>query len=80
MIFKTGEEKKHVFLDVSSANINTFVQSLYQCVETREPEVFWLLSEPLPHLRFKLFSSSAERLLRLSTQLWTALRDTHFPP
>jgi hypothetical protein len=28
------------------------VPSLYQCVETRSIEVFWLLSQPLPHLRF----------------------------
>jgi hypothetical protein len=31
--------KKHIFLDISSANTNTFVPSLYQCVETRSIEV-----------------------------------------
>jgi hypothetical protein len=38
-----------------STNIDTLVPSLYQCVETRSIEVFWLLSQPLPHLRFNLF-------------------------
>jgi hypothetical protein len=47
--------KKHLFLDISSTNIDTFVLSLYQCVETRSIEVFWLLSQPLPRLRFNLF-------------------------
>jgi hypothetical protein len=42
--------KKQLFLDVSSTNIDTFVPSLYQCVETRSIYAFWLLSQPLPHL------------------------------
>jgi hypothetical protein len=71
-------KKKHLFLDISSTNIHTLVPSLYQCVEIRSTEVFWLLSQPLPHLRFNLFVS-AKILQRLSTQLWT-LRDKHFPP
>jgi hypothetical protein len=33
VIFETG--KKHLFLDISSTNIDTLVPSLYQCVETR---------------------------------------------
>jgi hypothetical protein len=32
--------KKHLFLDISSPNIDTLVPSLYQCVETRNVEVF----------------------------------------
>jgi hypothetical protein len=32
--------KKHLFLNISSANNDTFVQSLYQCVETRSTDVF----------------------------------------
>jgi hypothetical protein len=32
--------EKHLFLDVSSTNIDTHVPSLYQCVETRSIEVF----------------------------------------
>jgi hypothetical protein len=32
--------KKHLFLDISSTNIYTLVQSLYQRVETRCTEVF----------------------------------------
>jgi hypothetical protein len=31
---------KHLFLGVSSINIDTLVPSLYQCVETRSIEVF----------------------------------------
>jgi hypothetical protein len=48
-------KKKHLFLNISSTNIETLVQSLYQCVKTRSTEVFWLLSQPLPHLCFNLF-------------------------
>jgi hypothetical protein len=40
--------------NISTTNIDTLVSSLYQCVETRGI-VFWLLSQPLPHLRFNLF-------------------------
>jgi hypothetical protein len=47
--------KEHLFLDISSTNIDSLVPSLYQCVETRSIEVFWLLSQPFPHLRFNLF-------------------------
>jgi hypothetical protein len=47
--------KKHLLLDISSTNTATLIPSLYQCVETRGTEVFWLLSQPLPHLRFNLF-------------------------
>jgi hypothetical protein len=32
--------EKHLFLDISSINIDTLVPSLYQCVETRSIEVF----------------------------------------
>jgi hypothetical protein len=28
-------EKKHLYLDITSTNIDTLVTSLYQCVETR---------------------------------------------
>jgi hypothetical protein len=34
------KKKKHLFLDISSTNIDTLVPSLYQCVETRSIEVF----------------------------------------
>jgi hypothetical protein len=50
--------KKHLFLNMSSIHTDTLVPSLYQCVETRSTEVFWLLSQPLPHLRFDLFVNS----------------------
>jgi hypothetical protein len=43
--------EKVLLLDTSS----TLAPSLYQCVETRNTEVFWLLSQPLQHLRFNLF-------------------------
>jgi hypothetical protein len=49
------KEKKHLFFDITSAYIDTLVPSLYHCVETRSIEVFWLLSQPLPHLRFNFF-------------------------
>jgi hypothetical protein len=45
----------HLCLDRSSTNVGTLVPSLYHCAETRSMEVFWLLSQPLPHLRFNLF-------------------------
>jgi hypothetical protein len=48
--------EKHLFLDVSPTNIDTLVPSLYDCVETRSIEVYWLLSansappfQPLRH-------------------------------
>jgi hypothetical protein len=66
--------KKNVFLDIPSPNIDTHVPSLYQCVETRSKKVFWLLSQPLPHLRFNLFVATET----FATLLWTALRDKHF--
>jgi hypothetical protein len=39
--------EKHLFLDISSTNINTLVPSLYQCVETHSIEIYWLLPQPL---------------------------------
>jgi hypothetical protein len=66
-------KKKHLFLDISSTNTDTLVPSLYQCVET---QVLWLLSQPFPHPRFNLFVISETS----ATQLWTALRNKHFPP
>jgi hypothetical protein len=36
----TGTSKKHVFLDISSTNIDTLVPLLYQCGDTRSTEVF----------------------------------------
>jgi hypothetical protein len=47
--------RKHLFLDVSATNTDTLVPSLYQCVETRSIELFRLLPQPLPHLRFNPF-------------------------
>jgi hypothetical protein len=59
---------KHLFLDISSTNIDTLVPSLYQCVETRGIEVFDCY---LSHFRTSVStpSSSAERLRRFLTQL-----------
>jgi hypothetical protein len=34
--------KRHLFLSISSTNIDTLVPLLYPCVETRSIEVFWL--------------------------------------
>jgi hypothetical protein len=57
--------KKHLFLDISSTNIDTLAPSLYQCAETRSTEVFSLLSQPLPHLRFNLFVMSETLAIQL---------------
>jgi hypothetical protein len=46
--------EKHLFLAVSFTSIDTHVPSLQHCVETHSIEVFWLLSQSLPHLRFNL--------------------------
>jgi hypothetical protein len=70
------ENKQHLFPDISSINTDTIVSSLYQCAETRSIEVFWLLSQPLPHQRFNLFVISET----FATQLWTTLRGEHFQP
>jgi hypothetical protein len=67
--------KKHLFLNISSTNIDILVPSLYPCVETRSIQVFWLLSQLLSRLGFDLFVFSE----MFATQLWTALRDKHFP-
>jgi hypothetical protein len=50
-------------IDISSTNIDTLVPSLYKCVEIRSTEIFWLLSQPIQHLRFNL-SVISERLAR----------------
>jgi hypothetical protein len=57
---------KHLFLDISSTNTDTPVPSLYQCVETHNIEVFWLLSQPYMHVvgNQLLLSSVLERMCR----------------
>jgi hypothetical protein len=60
-------KKKHFFLHISSTNIDTLVPSLYQCVETRGIEVYRLLSQPLPHLRFNLFVISETFVTKVET-------------
>jgi hypothetical protein len=47
--------EKHLFLDIPSTNTDTLDPLLYRCAETRSTEVFWLVFQPLPHLRFNLF-------------------------
>jgi hypothetical protein len=68
-------KKKHSFLDISSANIDTLVLSLYQCVEICNTEVFWLMCQQLPHLRFNIFVISET----FATQLWTCLMRETLP-
>jgi hypothetical protein len=68
--------KKHLFLDISSANTDTLVPSLHQCVEIHGIEIFWLMSQSLPYLRFNALASSGT----FATQLWTALCDKFVPP
>jgi hypothetical protein len=63
--------KKHLFLNISSTNIDTLVPSLYQCIKTCSTEVFWLLSQPLLHLRFNPFiisKTSATKVIFLEDQ------------
>jgi hypothetical protein len=50
VIFDPGR-KGHLFLDISSTNIDTLVPALYKSVESRSLEVIYAL----PHLRFNLF-------------------------
>jgi hypothetical protein len=61
---------KHLFLGISSTNIDTLVPSLYQCVETRSIEVFWLLSQSLPHMvgHHLELSNLLERICRPSCE------------
>jgi hypothetical protein len=64
--------KKHLFLDISSTNINTLIPSLDQCVETRSIEVCWFMSATSGSGRAS--SATFERHWEnLSTYLWTAL-------
>jgi hypothetical protein len=73
--------EKHLFFDISYTNIGTLIPSLYQYVETHSIEVFWLLSQPLPHLRFNS-SSWAKRLLprwnRFKQQTLPSIDRKHF--
>jgi hypothetical protein len=71
--------KKHLFLDISSSNIDTLAPWLYQCVETRSIEVFWLLSQPLPHLvaHHLQFSNVLERISRPSCEPLYATNTFH---
>jgi hypothetical protein len=64
-------DEKYLFLDIFCTNIDMLVPSLYQCVEPRSIEVFWLLSQLLPHLRFCLFVFSE----MFAIHLWTSLRE-----
>jgi hypothetical protein len=46
---------KHLFLVISSTNIDILVPFLYQCIKTHSIEIFSLLHQPLTHLQFSLF-------------------------
>jgi hypothetical protein len=74
VIFETG--KKNIF-DISFTNTDTLVSSLYHCVETRSIEVFWLLSQLLPHLHFKLFVISEMFVTFLDPVVNRFTRQTH---
>jgi hypothetical protein len=76
MWYSKLEKKKKAFPDISSTNS---VPSLYQCVETRSIQVFWLLSQPLPHLRFNVFVIS-EVFATFLGPVVNRLRDWHFSP
>jgi hypothetical protein len=58
-------------------DIRTWEKHRYSCPVAlpmrRDPQVFWLLSQPFLHLHFNLFVISDT----FATELWTALRDKH---
>jgi hypothetical protein len=69
--------EKHLFLDISSTNIDTLVPSLYHCVENGIIVVLFF-PQPLPHLR-STSSSLAKRL----AQRWVLADQTdgsHYGP
>jgi hypothetical protein len=73
MIFETGE---NIYFLTSSANIDALVLLLYQCFKARSIEVFLLLSQPFPHLRFNLFvisKTSATNMLFSGPNRWKSL-------
>jgi hypothetical protein len=48
--------EKHLFLDISSTNTDTLVPSHFTSAsKPASQKSFWLLSQPLPHLRFNVF-------------------------
>jgi hypothetical protein len=67
--------KKHVFLDISSTTIDTLLPSLYQCVETRNTEVFLTVVSATSASPFK----PLRHQLKVFHKNGTALRDKHFP-
>jgi hypothetical protein len=55
--YKTCDIRNRIFfLEISSANIDTLVLSLFQYAESRSIEAFCLLSRALPHLHLGFFS------------------------
>jgi hypothetical protein len=74
-IYDIRNWKKHLFLGISSVNIDNLVLSLYLYVETRSIEVFWLLSQPLRHLRS--ISSSSAKYLPPSCETFYAINTYH---
>jgi hypothetical protein len=71
--------EKDLFLDISSTHTDTFLPLLYQCVETRSIECFWLLSQTLPYpvghqLRL---SNVLEGISRPSCELLYATNTSH---
>jgi hypothetical protein len=72
-------KKQHLFLDISSTNIDTPAPLHYQCFETRRIEVFWLLSQPLPHLvcHHLRLSNGLERISRPSCEPVYATNTSH---
>jgi hypothetical protein len=71
-----GTWKKHLFLDMSSANIDTLVLLLYQCVETCSIEIL-LTVISATCASSATFEHPWENFL---TQLWTTLHDTLLKP
>jgi hypothetical protein len=62
-----------------SRYIDTLAPSLYQCVQTRSVDIFfWLLPQPLTHLRFNLFDIS-ETLVTLLHPVMNHFTRQSFP-
>jgi hypothetical protein len=65
--------KKHLFLGISSTNIDTLVPSLYQCVETRSKSFDCCLS----HFCTSISTSSSEKRLPYSCEQLYATNTSH---
>jgi hypothetical protein len=73
------EPGKDIYFSTYPPPTLIYVSSLYQCLETRSIEVFWLLSQPLPHLvgHHLRLSNVLERISRRSCEPPYAINTSH---